>query len=147
MKIRKATKKDFKKYLELVRISDREYSKIIGKRIKTIDKEVKKYFDKSISSKNHLILVAENNNNLVGYLVASLFIGINNKFGYIDHIFVSQDYRKNKIGELLVKEFRMILKKKKLSRIKLAVNIRNKRAIKFYRKLGFKTYSYEMELK
>ncbi len=147
MKIRKAKKSDLKQYVNLVTKSNKEYQKIIGKKIKFTEKQIKKDFKEFTTSKNKVILLVEDNKNMVGYLVASLIINSYQKIGYIDYLFVDNSYRKKGIAKILVREFTNLLKKKKIKKIKLGVNIKNNVAINFYKNLGFKTYHYDMEKK
>jgi len=46
----------------------------------------------------------------------------------------------------LMKSFIKFLKAKNIKKCKLGVNIKNKKAIKLYKKLGFKLSHYEMDL-
>jgi len=147
MKIRKARKEDLNQYLELVRKSNNEYSKIIGEKIKFTDKQIKKDFTEFIESKNKIILIVEENKHIIGYLVASFFTSSYQKIAHIDFLFLSKDYRGNGIAKSLIREFIRILKNKKIKKIRLGVNIKNKPAIKFYKKLNFELKQYEMEKK
>jgi len=145
MKIRKAKKEDFKQYLKLVKKSDAEYSKLIGEKIKTNKRQIKKSFNESITSNKKILLIAENNKKVVGYLVCSLYISDYQKSGEMDYLFVPKGWKKKGIGKLLIKEFIDILKNKKLEKCRLDVNIKNISAINFYKKLGFKIYQYGLE--
>jgi len=99
-----------------------------------------------LKSKEHLILLAENNEKLIGYLTGSIIKNIWQHSGYIDDIFVNKKFKRKGIGSYLIKEFIKFLKHKKIKKCKLGVNIKNKKAIKLYKKLGFKKESYEMGL-
>ncbi len=145
MKVRKANKKDVKEYTKLVKKSNQEYQKIVGKKIKFTEKQIKKDFNEFTKSKNKMILLANGEDKLAGYLAASIFINSYRKIGYIDNIFIDDNHRKKGIATKLFDEFVKILRKRKIRKIKLGVNIRNKRAIGFWKNLGFKTYHYDME--
>ena len=146
-KIRKANKSDFKQYLELVKKSDKEYSNIIGKKIKTNEKQIKKSFKEFIFSNKKIILLAERNDEILGYLGASFITSDYQRTGYIDYFFVSKKERKKGIGTLLIKEYINYSKKRKMKKVRLGLSIKNKNALKLYKKLGFKLSHYEMDLK
>lgn len=146
VKIRKVKKEDLKQYLGLVRKSNIEYSNIIGEKIKTNDKQIEKSFDETLSSNKKILLIAKKNKEIFGYLTASFIISDYQRTGYIDYFFVSKKERTKGIGKLLIKEFINYSKKRKIKKIRLAVNLKNKPAIKFYKHLNFKTTSYEMDL-
>lgn len=146
VKIRKVRKEDLKQYLGLVRKSNIEYSNIIGEKIKTNDKQIEKSFDEALSSSKKLLLIAEKNKEIFGYLTASFIISDYQRTGYIDYFFVSKKERRKGIGKLLIKEFINYSKKRKIKKIRLSANLKNKSAIKFYKHLNFKTTSYEMDL-
>lgn len=148
MKIRKATKKDFGQYSRLKKEDIAEYSKIIKQKIKVAqDTQIKKEFDGILKSKDHLILVAETNKELIGYLTGSITKNIWQHSGYIDDVFVIKDFKRKGIATKLMKTFMKIIKTKKIKKCRLGVNTKNKKAIKLYKKLGFKIVHYEMDLK
>ena len=145
MKIRKARKEDINQYLELVKESNKEYSKIVGKQIKTNKKKIRELFYNSIKSKEKLILIAEENNQILGYLVCSFYISNYQKSCYMDYLFVQKKERGKGIGKLLINDINQILKNKKLEKCRLDVNVKNISAINLYKKLGFKIYQYGLE--
>jgi ribosomal protein S18 acetylase RimI-like enzyme len=147
MKIRKATKKDAEEILKLVKISNNEYSKLIGKNTIFTNNEIKKDFNKTLKSHNKFLLVAEETKNIFGYLFGELSSYKNNKTGNIDFLFILRNYRKKGIALDLVQEFIKILKSKNVDKIRLKVNIKNQDAFNFYKKFGFKITNYEMEKK
>jgi len=148
MKIRKAIPKDFEQYFKLRKEDINEYSKIINKKINLAqDKQIKKEFEGMLKSKEHLILLAESNEKLIGYLTGSIIKNIWQYSGYIDDIFINKKFKRKGIGSHLIKEFIKFLKHKKIKKCKLGVNIKNKKAIKLYKKLRFKKESFEMSLK
>jgi len=148
MKIRKAKKEDFEQYLRLRKEDIAEYSRIVKEKIKVAqDVQIKKEFDGMSKSKDHLILVAEKDRQLMGYLTGSILKNVWQRSGYIDDVFTSKDFKKKGIGTHLMRAFTEYLYAKDVKICKLEVNKKNKRAIKLYKKLGFKATSYEMELK
>ena len=143
MKIRKAKKTDIKQYVNLVLKSNKEYQRVISKKINFTRKDIIKDFEEFINSRDKTILIVEDNKKIIGYLVASIFISSYQRIGFIDFLFVSNKFRKKGIAKSLIKEFTIILKKKRIKRINLGVNPKNKKAINFYKILGFKLNKYE----
>ena len=147
MKIRKAVKKDFDQYLRLRKEDIEEYSKIAGERIAlNQESRIKKEFDGMSKSKYHLILVAEKDKQLIGYLTGSVTKNIWQHSGYIDDIFTSEKFKREGVGMCLIKTFIKFLKVKDIRKCKLEVNRKNKLAMKLYKKLGFRITSYELSL-
>jgi len=147
MKIRKATQKDFEQYLNLRKEDIAEYSRIIHEKIKVApDAQIKKEFDGISKSKDHLILVAEKEGELLGYISGSIIKNIWQHSGYIDDVFVLKKSKRKGIGTHLIKAFIKFLRTKNIKKCRLGVNTKNKKAIKLYKKLGFRTFSHEMDL-
>jgi len=144
MKIRKATKKDLRNYIIIKKEGLKEYSKIAKKRIILNNNQIKKELFEAISNPKRIILFVENEM-LEGYIIGSIIVSEHKNYGYIDDIFIFSDYRKKGLATLLVREFIKILKKRKIRNIGLGVNIRNKKAIELYKKLGFEMKHYGME--
>ena len=147
MKIRKARKEDLNQHLELKREWFKEYSKLIGESIKFSKKGSTKIFNDNLKNPQTIMLVAEGKDQIIGYLWGRMTIYIYKKTGYFDDVFVRKEFRGKKIGTSLIKDFISIMKKKGVKRFRLGVSIRNKDALKFYKKLGFKLTHYEMEMK
>lgn len=143
MIIIKATKKDLKDYLPLKRQSLKDYSKIIGKRIPYIEKEIIKEFSNSV--KRDVILLMQDKEKKVGYIMGSFMINAYQKIGYIDDLFILKEYRKKGLATKLIKEFIKIIKKKGMLKAKLGVNAKNINAVNLYNHLGFKISHYDME--
>jgi len=148
MNLRKAKKKDFGEYLKLKREEEKEYSQIIREKIPHLSKkEYTKDFNDIFSSKNNILLVAEENKKVAGFLYGT-FQGKKNKGkGYIEVIFVSKKHRNCGIASNLIKDFIKSTKNKGYHKIQLSVNIKNINALKLYEELGFKIFKYELKKK
>lgn len=143
MKIRKCKKKDFKGYLKLKREEEKDYSEIIREKIPHIsDKECKKDFNEILSSKQSILLVAEQGDLLAGFLFGSLS---KYKTGNLEIIFVSKNFRRKGIAIKLINSLLKILRSKKCKKIRLEANLKNKNAIRLYQKLGFKPFKFVMQ--
>jgi ribosomal protein S18 acetylase RimI-like enzyme len=145
MKIRKASKKDSKEYLDLRKENLNEYSKTIRKEIKISEKKIKQEFKEIFSDTKKNLIVLEKDKKLRGYFIGSLLINPWKEMGYLDDIFVQKNFRRNGFGTLLIKEFVKTLKSKKINTLRLGVNLKNKVALKMYNKIGFKITHYEMD--
>ncbi len=69
------------------------------------------------------------------------------KFGYIDDIFVSKNFRKKSVAKIFIEEFINILKRNKIKKCRLGVNTKNNKAIRLYRNMGFEIKHYDMDKK
>ena len=105
----------------------------------------KKEFEENIT--NNITLVAEENNKVVGYFLATRekatsskhTIKKNQKYLDIDSVYVEKNYRDRKIGSKFMKYFFKIAKNENYKIVKVAAsNIDIKSLIKFYEKHGFK---------
>jgi len=108
------------------------------RKIKMTKKQMKNRFTKK-EMKN--IFVAEEENKLIGFIRISK-IKQNEwcgKCAELEEIFVLQKYQGKGIGKKLIKKT-----KEKTERLCLMTHPKNKKAVEFYKKLGFKTIGLEM---
>ena len=144
MKIRKAKKEDFKEFIILREKTFREFK---FKKIKNEEKNIKKEFSNFLESPKKLFLVVTEKDKILGYLIATFLSNVWQKSVYLDDIFVKKDFRKKMIASNLMRELIKNTKQKNIKKIKLGVDIKNKKAILFYKSFGFNTKYYEMEKK
>jgi ribosomal protein S18 acetylase RimI-like enzyme len=147
MEIRRAKKEDFRQYLKLKKYNLKEYSNLINERIRRTDKDLKKEFNEFFSSKKRFLFVLEKDKEIKGYLIGTLIVSDYKKTGYIDDLFVSKNFRKKGAAKKLIREFIKILKRKKIKRFRLGVSIKNNKATRLYKNVGFKIKHYDMEKK
>jgi len=145
MKIRLANKKDLNNYILIKNESLKEYSKITQQSIKLTNLQIKKELTEGVSNPKRFLIVIGKDKRIIGYLIGSILISEHQNYGYIDDIFILKEFRKKGLGVKLINDFIKKIKKKKVKRIRLGVNIKNKNAIKVYKKLGFKIRHYEMD--
>lgn len=144
--IRKATIQDFKEYLKLKREEEKDLTAYLKTTIGYPEnKTLKQEYSKILKDKKSFLLVIEDNKRLVGYLHATIFKNIYNKGGYVEDIFITKDFRRGGLASKLIDYFIDILKKEGYKKVQLSVNIKNKRAIKMYKKLGFMIYHYDLK--
>jgi len=144
MKIEKAKKSMLSDYIQLKNQSLKEYSKFTGLKIILKNNQIKKELFTAIKEPKRIMLfIAEGD--IKGYVLGSIIKSDHQNYGYIDDIFISKNSRKKGFGKLLIKEFIKILKNKKINKLRLGVSINNKKAIKFYKNLGFEIKYYGMD--
>lgn len=107
------------------------------------------YFRKSIQDDNYIALIAENENEVLGYLVGSIekvgdFRNIPS-FGEVGDMLVEEKYRGQGVGGKLIGEFKKWCLEKGISRIRVIASFDNKKAIEFYKREGFKEYDLILE--
>jgi ribosomal protein S18 acetylase RimI-like enzyme len=116
---------------------------------KDVEKRNNSFYRKCIKDKKkNLVLVAEENGNIMGYLLGLIKdvppVFKKAKFLFVLDFVVSKKYRGHGVGTLLMKETEKILKKRKISMIMLEVHVKNKNAQGFYNKLGFKGHTFHI---
>lgn len=103
---------------------------------------------KLFNNRKSLFLVAVNENILVGFIHGDIrdnFLRQIKKYGHIDDIFIDEDYRNKKIGTMLVGKLMRWFKRNRILYVDLMVSLKNKAAVRFYEKLGFKEYERMMK--
>ena len=158
MKIRKAKKSDLEDIytlcLELFKSEDASAGKVamflrdLRSRRKDFKSSSKKELLREIKEKNSLYLVAEEDNELKGY-VRGCIINVKDPFfkpqkiGYLHAIVTKRKYRGKGISNKLYAELLRWFKKNKCSVVSLEVFATNP-AVKLYEKLGYKISTYKM---
>ena len=102
--------------------------------------KVQEFYEKLIDSDNKIILVARDNDIILGYVYGfiqdngNLF---NNKIAQLDALFVKEQYRGNGIARSLMKDFINWAEEKGAAYIELSVCKDNTNAINLYENEGF----------
>jgi len=86
-----------------------------------------------LSKPNLVIYLAQSENELLGFCVASHSIDV----GQIDSLFVSHTHRHRGVGKALTEKALAWFDKKDIATIQLLVGEGNEEAISYYEKLGF----------
>ena len=86
----------------------------------------------------NLLFVAEENNNIMGFIWGTFINYGISRYGYIDELFVKQKFRRKGVGTSLMKRMLEEFKKLKVWSLFVSIEKRDKKALSFYRKLGFK---------
>ncbi len=102
--------------------------------------KVEEFYEKSIDDNNKIILVARENNIILGYIYGFIQDNgnlYNNKIAQLDALFVKEQYRGNGIAISLMKEFINWAEEKGVAYIELSVCKNNTNAISLYENEGF----------
>ena len=131
MKIRKATKKDFKEIAEILikESSKKPYNEKYT--FKKAIKEINELFKKDL-------YVAVNEKEVIGFIASNITLSSKKK-AYISELWLRPNYQRKGIGKTLVKFIEDKYKKKGLNIIRLVAK-RNAGAFKFYKKLKYAEY-------
>jgi RimJ/RimL family protein N-acetyltransferase len=139
MIIRKIKKEDSEKFLNMLKQLDYETNNMMyepGER-KTSIEEMKINIT-NIYTSNSLMLLAEEEENIIGFLSAER--GFANRLKHSAYIVIGilKDYRGKKIGAKLFKELIEWALVNDITRLELTVMTHNEGAIKLYKEMGFK---------
>ena len=152
MIIRKATIKDFEKLKDIKLESKKDemkYSDSLKPFNKTRDIYFE-YFKTELKKKNSVVFIAEDKKP-IGIIIATYFnplrISKYAKKGYISNLYVQKSHRNQGIGKNLFNTSIKWLKKNKVKYISLEIHLENKKALKFYRDLGFRDYTLKLAKK
>ena len=146
MKIRKAIKSDFEKYLKLKREEEVDYFRIIKQKSKKIpEKEYCKEFLDLINKRDNFLFIAEENKELLGVINGRIIKYGVLRWAEIDILYVLKKFRKKGVGKELINKSQKYAREKKCKKIKLEVNKNNKNALRTYEKEGFFISKYKME--
>lgn len=101
------------------------------------------YFNERINANDNIVLVAQLDNEIVGYIYS--IIDSDNKVtknieAKIDSLYVNSEYRNKNIGTKLIEEMITILKEKNVKYIFIENLKENDTAKYLYEKLGFKIF-------
>jgi len=96
-------------------------------------------------SKKSILLVDEERGIIVGFLYGTFFKNLYDSGGFIEVIYVEKDHRRKGVATELMREFTKIVKKKRLKKIQLSVNVKNVEAFEFYKKIGYELHHYDMK--
>ncbi len=155
MIIRKAEKKDIESIIQLLDDLERahivldlsETERAFVQRAQDVKGIIKFGLEKALN-KDHLLLVAESDGNIVGYLKAEIekrsLTKLHDKKLYIRHIIILKQYRNKGIGTQFIKEAEKFAAAKNIPFITLKTSTKNKEALDFYKNLGFQDIYIEL---
>lgn len=111
----------------------------------------RRYLKKSIRSHDSEVFIAEDKAKLAGFIIVNIrdYIPVYemDKLGYIDVLFVEEEFQEKGLGSKLKDKAMEWFKEKNLRKTYLLVDIANKKAHRIYKKWGFLDYHVEMRKK
>ena len=139
MYIRRIELKDSELFLNMLKQLDNETNNMMfepGER-KTTIRDMESNIINSVNS-HSLILVAEENGTIVGFLSAER--GFANRIKHCAYIVIGilKEYRGKRIGESLFNEMERWAVENNITRLELTVMTHNESAVNLYEKMGFK---------
>ncbi|MEA2037586.1 MAG: GNAT family N-acetyltransferase [Nanoarchaeota archaeon] len=154
IKIRKAKLHDIRELLELWQCL-MDYHQALDANQLPLKKNAKTlmepFFTKNIRGKDSLVLVAEEDKKLVGYLMGFVRnippVYIEDKMAYISDGFVIKEYRNKSIMKKMIEESKSFFRNKKMKHIYLMADTTNKKGLISWKRIGFKEECKEMYMK
>jgi ribosomal protein S18 acetylase RimI-like enzyme len=153
MKIRRAELQDLKELVEF----EKKISSMHGKLDKfyeesgSTEREKKKFLSGHLKSRDSLVLVAEENGKIIGYILSYITkrpkIFKEKMSGHISSIYILERYQNKGVAKSLLEETYKWFKKRKIQWVELSVHTKNKSGIKFWEKSRFKTTILRMRRK
>ncbi|MCK4669976.1 MAG: GNAT family N-acetyltransferase [Nanoarchaeota archaeon] len=153
MKIRKLKKEDsLKDLIELSYIMIKDYEthhkEFFDLKKKFDKKSLKQHFHKSLENKDMQTFVAEEKEKIIGFITVELreripFYKIK-KLGFISSLIVYPEHRRKGIADKLLKEAIKWFKKKKAKYFDLDTAVKNKGALKFYKRHKIYPIKYKL---
>ncbi|HLC76773.1 MAG TPA: GNAT family N-acetyltransferase [archaeon] len=101
----------------------------------------------AIKDATNLILVAENEGIVIGYVWGYIEKVAKLKIGKIQDLIVTKKYRRKGVAAALIQELLIFFRNKKCIISETLVNVKNETALKAFEKLGFEKKEYKMRLK
>lgn len=150
--VRKATIDDLSSILKLYREQFKEMSKLIPDFIKVGDQSID-FIEKIIVNDESDILVYENDNEVVGFILLQIKVRpdfsfiVPEKYCYIMDLIVTEKHRNKGFGTALMNSAKDWAKEHNCNFINLDVLSNNSRAITLYEKLGYIPKAQEMYFK
>jgi len=148
--VRKATSKDIE---EILSLNDKlfKYESQFGNMYNldwTYSDRGKEYFQKRLTEKSGLVFIAEEKDNIVGYLcgyIDTYSYRSVNPIAEIENMFVLEDFRGRGIGSNLIRSFEVECRKREVTRFRVGFIFQNKKAERFYTKFGFDEFEKYLE--
>jgi ribosomal protein S18 acetylase RimI-like enzyme len=101
----------------------------------------------SLPTLKDVLLVAESEGNIVGYIWGSIHERKNHalsKLGYIDELYVDNNSRGQNVGQSLMKAIIKVFKQKGCNHVTTLTDTENKKAQDFYKSCGMKEVTVEL---
>ena len=94
---------------------------------------------KALDADESLCYLLYHDDKLIGYLIGDFRVLPDNRYGYyISYVYISENYRNHKLGSKLMYKLINKCQSKGVKFVVLTCDTRDKKAINFYKKYGFK---------
>lgn len=139
--VRKAELKDAKEANNLLTLlirDEKQYDSSINENC-----VISGFYEDMISNDSNILLVAEIDNKIIGYLFGYIVDNGNtylDKVSKLDALYITKEYRKNKIATKLINEFKSWSLKNGVKYIEVEVLNANTKAVNLYKKEGFGSF-------
>lgn len=139
--VRKAELKDTKEANNLLTMlirDEKQYDPSINENC-----VISRFYEDMILNDSNILLVAEIDNKIIGYLYGYIVDNGNtylDKVSKLDALYITKEYRKNKIATKLINEFKSWSLKNGVKYIEVQVLNDNINAINLYKKEGFGSF-------
>ena len=111
----------------------------------------KRFLKKQIASEKSAVFVAEAKGGIVGHAMVEKKklpkVYLTDKEAYVGELFVRKPFRGNRIGTALLEQAEKWAKENKLSQFSLTSDVRNRRALRTYRKFGLIAHQFKLTKK
>lgn len=99
---------------------------------------------------NHYVIVALDNNHIIGYLAGSIdekesYTEV--EYGEINNMLVKDEYRGYGVGKILINDYKEYCKSIGIKNMKVVASYKNKNAVEFYHKNGFEEFEVTLTAK
>lgn len=153
MKIREASRKDVKQINSLNQQLNEYHLKFDDyyKLRPNLEDITTKYFENIITSEDSILLVAEDNKSVVGYIVGK--VGVRppvyevDKRGLLSEMYVLEKYRGRGVGRELTERMISWFKERSIKYVELSVDRRNDLGYNVWKSLGFETWQLVMKMR
>ena len=127
---------------------NREFDPTINPEFATTESG-KEYFKESIESDTKIALVAEDNDEIIGYIVGGIeevsdYRNITN-ICEVENMWVDEKYRSQGIGKQFMDKLEIWAREKGINRMRAITSYKNEKAIKFYKREGYSEYDLILE--
>lgn len=115
----------------------------------TYSEGAQSYFKRRIESERGIVLVAEVDGEVVGYMlsfIADYSYRLPATIAEIENTFIREEFRGKRIGKKLAEETKRIAKEKGAKRLKVIATLKNTRGIEFYHSIGLKDFDLTLEM-
>ncbi|HKM92114.1 MAG TPA: GNAT family N-acetyltransferase [Prolixibacteraceae bacterium] len=153
MEIRKAKQQDIEQVTNYGTILLKQHSDLdpYFTPTKTADKVYRKFLERCLDADDKLFLVAENNGKLIAYAVGEIQtrspIFEITENGYINDVFVLEEFRKLGIARMFLVELKKWFISKGLKHVELSVHAKNEVGKKTWARFGFDAYEIKKRVK